>query len=414
MLFTSHSGFLPGGDAIRNTELLNRLLTENGDVTVDAPGVYDLTGPVFLNSHNHLTFAPGTTVRRVPAPDGFNCNLFINRGAFTGAYDEDISLAGLHLVTNRVEHSAPTPARSETISGLRGHVAFLYIRGLLISDMIVTDLSPCDYAIQVSDFENVRIERIHAEGLKDGVHFGPGHGFVLRDCAFRTYDDDIALNCSDYSVSNPNLGTIEDGLIENITDLPGQKTDSFFLRFLVGSPRPWTKGMQVWHSDAVVNDGKMYRVVMSPDNKCYTSLTPPTHETGFAMHDGITWVRTNLGYTEEELLKPACCRNIVCRNVYMEQPRELAMLMYMDNSEFLRSYHEGSPVPEITGIVFENLQVLKPIAHLLDCWTKIGDVTFKNCDLGGADIRIEKNKLLGDYPDPDLRFENTEHRITRK
>lgn len=414
MTDASSFGFLPGKDAAENTQILNDLLAANADVTVTVPGIYDLIGPVFLNSHNHLTFAPGTTVRRIPGPPARNTNLFINRGAFTGVRNEDISLKGLHLVTSGVEHSSPTPDWAGTVTGLRGHVAFLYVRDLVISNMTVSDLGAGDYAIQVSDFENVLIERVRAEGLKDGVHFGPGRHFILRDCAFRTYDDDIALNCSDYSVSNPNLGTIEDGLIENITDLPGQKTDAFFLRFLVGSPRPWTKGMQVYHSDAVVNDGKMYRVVMSPDNRCYTSVTPPTQETGFAELDGITWVRTNLGYSEDELLKPFCCLNIVCRNIFLEQPRELAMLMYMDNSEFLRSYHEGSPIPEIRGIVFENLQVLKPVAHLLDCWTNIGDVTFKNCDLGGADIRIEKNKLLGEYPDPDLRFENTPHRITRK
>ncbi len=407
-------GFSTENDGETNTTVLNRILCENDDVIVSFPGIYRLTGPVILNTGNHLKFGTGTTVVRERAADGDNGNLFINKGAFTAEYDEDISLEGLHLVTNGVERKDARDGGTRTITGLRGHVAFFYVKGLYVSDMLVTDLGACDYAIQISDFEDVTVENVQAEGMKDGIHFGPGKRFILKNCRFRTYDDDIALNCSDYSVSNPNIGSIEDGIIENIVDLPGQYTESMFLRILVGTPLTWHPGMTVYHSDAVINDGRMYRVVMNTDNVSYTSVTPPTHEDGFVTLDGIRWLRTNKGYSAEQLSVPAGCKNIVVKNAFLEQKRNIAVMIYTDYSEYLKSYHSGSPVPEVEGISFENVQVLKPVKHFMYIGTPVNDLQLSHCSLGDSDIEWEQNPRMAKYQAPEIGLYDTQAVIRQK
>ena len=98
--------------------------------------------------------------------------------------------------------------------------------------------------------------------MKDAVHFGPGRNFVVRHGVFRTYDDPIALNAHDYTTSNPELGWIENGLIEDCVDLddPENGTTGFFARILAGGWRDWEPGMDIQSSgDAVVSGGRIYR-----------------------------------------------------------------------------------------------------------------------------------------------------------
>ena len=86
------------------------------------------------------------------------------------------------------------------------------------------------------------------KGRKDGIHFGPGKRFTIRDGIFQTFDDAIALNGQDYSTSNPEMGWIEDGIIENCYDLNQEKTVGFFCRMLAGAWIDWEKGMKVQQS----------------------------------------------------------------------------------------------------------------------------------------------------------------------
>lgn len=66
------------------------------------------------------------------------------------------------------------------------------------------------------------------KGMKDGVHLGRGNGFTISNCVFQTFDDAIALNAHDYSIGNPELGWIENGVIENCHDLSAENTTGFF------------------------------------------------------------------------------------------------------------------------------------------------------------------------------------------
>ena len=398
-------GFLPGGNADENSAALNRAVSRGGEVEVTLPGLYDISEPVYLGSDTSLTFAPGVTLRRAACKNGDNGNVFVNRGAFTGAPDRNISIRGLTLLVNGVESLPAQAGGSKTVIGLRGHIAFLYVENLTLSDITIPDLEKIDYAISVCEFRHALVENCRLEGKKDGVHFGPGRDFTVWGCAFRTADDAIALNGSDYSVSNPTLGSIENGLIENCVDLPDAPTDSMFLRILVGGWKAWEPGMRVYHSDAVVHGGRLYRVVMRPDNESYVSLTPPTHEAGFAVLDGIHWVRTNIGDAPEALPLTANCRNVTVKNCLILRSRPRQVLIYASYDEYLRSYHPGCPQPEVKDIRFENVQVLAPTARFLHIETKTENVSVVRCALGGSDITETTNRQMAPYPKAEVRIE---------
>lgn len=388
----SEYDFLPSNTGERNAAALNKAVGEYETVLVTVPGIYDMAGTVRLPSDTHLEFSPGVVLRRVPFADkNLEGNLFINEGAFTGRYNENISISGAHIVVNGVESAGAAPESKNVIAGLRGHIAFLYIKNLIVEDVLITDLCPKDYGIQISDFNNAEVRRVHIEGLKDGVHFGPGRGFAVHDCVFRTYDDAIALNCADYSVSNPNFGSIEDGIIENCTELPGYKTEAFFLRILVGTARRWQKGMTVYHSDAILTQSGMYRVVMRPDNTPYVTLTEPDFESGYKTLDGIQWVKTHLGYKADEIPLTADCKNIVCRNLCFENERRRGVYIYSSFDEYLRSYYRGSKLPEVKNITFENICILKPISGFLATNLRPENLHFINSSVTDADIIYEQN-----------------------
>ena len=388
-------GFSAENTGLENTSALQRAIADGNTVVVSKQGIYDMAGTVRLPSDTHLRFGDGVVLRRVPLEDiNLEGNLFINEGAFDGRYNENISISGAHILVNGVESAGASPESRNVIAGLRGHIAFLYIKNVLVEDVIITDLMKKDYAIQISDFENAEVRCVHLEGLKDGVHFGPGRDFAVRDSRFRTYDDAIALNCADYSVSNPNFGSISDGIIENCIELPGYKTEAFFLRILVGTARKWQKGMTVYHSDAILTQKGMYRVVMHPDNTAYVSLTQPDFDEGYREIDGIMWVRTHKGYRAEDIPLAAGCRNIVCRNIMLEQERNTAVYIYASFDEYLRSFYRGSEIPEVTDITFDNIKILKPIKKFLGVKTKVSNVHITNSNTSDDDIVFEINEQM--------------------
>ena len=370
-------GFSPKADAETNALALQRAISEYEYISVTEPGIYDISGSIKLPSNTHLFFSQGVTLRRMPRKDGYpEGNLIINEGAFTGTFNENITVEGAHITVNGVESASTSSevntnsikSASNIITGLRGHIAFLYVKHLQINNITINDLLSKDYGIQVSDFEDIIIENIHIEGKKDGVHFGPGKNFILRNGKFRTADDAIALNCADYSVSNPNFGSISEGLIENCVELPGSESD-LFIRILVGTARNWKKGMEVYHSDAIRTKNGMYRVVMKPDNRKYISDTEPLFEENCKELDGILWIKTHRGYDTQNIGLEAGCSNIIFRNIRLKQPRDLAVLIYMNNDGYLHSFYPGSKIPTVKNIKFENIQILKSVKCFLSVET---------------------------------------------
>ena len=395
------TGLSPLDSGENNARILQRAVDGGGELLVSEPGIYRLADTILLGDHTHLRFAPGVYWERRPTSP-YTGYAFINRGAFTGETNTDISLEGLHLSTCGVQSTPASPECTKTIVGQRGHVSFIGVRDLVLRDIVIPDLSAKDYGIQISDFENVTVERIRIEGDKDGIHFGPGKNFVVRHAVFRTFDDPVALNGSDYSVSNPHLGWIEGGLFEDIYDLNDETTTGYFARMLAGAWVDWYEGMEVQQSDAVVHNGRLYRVVMQPDGQRFCSVTPPTHTSGFAELDGIRW-----SCHQSAVLYTAGCRNITFRNIHLRKKRRIAFALELNTDEYLRSFYPHAEIPVQGGIVLENVFVENDVQILLRSRTPLSDLTIRGCDPGKAQVLFCREAHVGlSYPDTALTLKN--------
>lgn len=372
-------GFSPEATGLANAAALQRAVDQGGTIVVTQPGTYHLARTVYLGSHTALEFGSGVCLRKVDEEGPFT-HVFLNRGALTRTYDRDIVLRGLHLVVNGID-----VCRHE-IYGLRGHVSFFYVKDLRIQRFRCLDLGAAQFCLHICTFEDVIIDDVIIKGDKDGVHFGPGRRFTVRNGVFQTLDDAIALNAHDYATANPEMGWIEDGVVENCHDLAGDRPIGFICRILAGAWCDWRPGMSVQQSDTVVHAGRLYRVQARADGTSYTSTTPPTHAEGQVVLDGIPW-----GMAQTHVTHTAGVRRVVFRDIFLSKPR-VAFSVHFDHDKFSRSYYPGAPVPVQEQLTFENIQVLhdEPVP-LLAISTPVDAVTIAHSSLRANRIRFFNN-----------------------
>ena len=303
----------------------------------------------------------------------------INRGACTGEYDTDITIERLHLITNGVEarHNA-------AVYGLTGELSFFRVKHLKIFDFTCLDLPRLSFGIHICTFEDIVLERLRIEGRKDAVHLGTGKQFVIRHGLFRTFDDPIALNAHDYAVANPQLGWIEDGLIEDCYDLADKDTTGYFCRILAGAWCDWYEGMEIQNSDAVVSNGRVYRAFQQPDGTKYISKTPPTHDKGMVTLDGINWCMA-----QEDVTYQCGCRNIHFKDIHLQKEREMALSIHFDHDEYSRSVYPGAKMPVQQNLVFENVTIENKIGCLVRSITPVDTVKIVNSTIYGKCMQLE-------------------------
>lgn len=394
-------GFSVNNSGRENSEIMNRILEKYNDVTVTEPGEYPVNGTIIVGSNTTLTFSDGVKLRREKT-EGTVGYVIINRGAYTREYDENITIDGLNIICNGVQSSWPAPDRPEIVPGLRGHISFFYVKNVTVKNFTSLDLPPEDFAIHICTFDNILVEDVHIEGKKDAVHLGRGKNFVIRNGIFKTFDDPIALNAHDYATSNPQLGWIENGLIENCRDLNDADTTGYFCRILAGSWCEWYSGMKIQNSDTVICNNRLYRALMSPDGQIYTSITPPSHERGMMIIDGINWVMV-----QEEVYENCGCRNIRFKDIYIEKDRPVAFSIHFDNDRFSRSVYPASHMPVQESISFENINISGNVPVFLYAITPMRDFEISNSELNGALLDITELSYVDDYPAADLTFKNT-------
>ena len=386
--------FLPGNPAAFNARALQRLCDRGGRIVIDVPGVYELDRTIFLSSDTELIFGAGTAVKRLPNGDGAENNYaFVNKGALTRSWDYDIIIRGLHLICNGQQRGSSTP-----VVGLAGELSFFYVKRVRIFDFVCMDLPAQSFCIHICTFEDAVIERVHIEGRKDAVHFGKGSKFVVRHGLFRTFDDPIALNAHDYVGSNPQLGWIRDGIIEDCWDLDDKDTTGYFARILAGSWCDWTEGMIVRRSDTVVSEGRLYRVATEPDGTEYRSATRPTHKGGVQVLDGdIRWAMVQ----DDDPIYNCGCENIVFRDIRLQKKRRAALSIHFDDDCWSHSYYPGSPAPLQRNLTFENVRVENQVDDLISSHTAVDCVRLINSDIGSSRI------LLKERPYPELSYPET-------
>ena len=398
-------GFLPGNDALANSEALQRCLDGGGRIVVRKPGEYAVCRTLLLDGGTDLSFADGVVLSKALGPDSVGARfVFLNRGALTREFDRDIRLRGLNLKCNGLDRGQDIP----TIVGMLCQVGFFYVKGLRVEDFTLLDLPPHDFALQICTFEDAVVERVHIEGMKDAVHFGPGRGFVVRHGVFKTYDDPIALNAHDYTTSNPELGWIEDGLIEDCIDLddPERGTTGYFARILAGGWRDWEEGMDIQSSgDAVVSEGRIYRSNGPKIKQNYTSTVRPTHLSGTETYpDGITWTMSQ----DRGICHSCGVRNVVFRDIRLAKKRHVALCLHFDHDQYSRSYYPYAEIPVQSNIVFERVSVENEIPCLIQSRTPVDSIIVRDSQIGSSQIR-----LLGAIDAPGMQYDTTLVRLER-
>ena len=380
------AGFSPDATGAENTKALQRAVDLGGTITVSRPGTYKIADTVFLGGNTTLHFGNGVFLKKV-AEQGAFTHVLLNKGALTRTYDEHIAIEGVQLIVNGVDVRT-----FKEVYGLHGQLAFFYVKDLRIEHFRCLDLGRLQYGIHVCTFEDLIVDDVIIRGQKDGVHLGCGKRFTIRNGIFQTGDDAVALNAHDYAVGNPELGWIEDGVVENCHDLIGENNVGYFCRILAGAWIDWRPGMEVQQSDTVVAGGRLYRVQAKPDGTKYKSLTRPTHESGSKTLDGITWgmVQTNVTYT-------AGVRNVTFRDIFLEKPRT-AFSIHFDNDKYSRSYYPGAKIPIQEQLVFDNIRILHDQRkEFLYIGTPVDSVTILNSSFRNNRIYFHGNKAMPDY-----------------
>jgi len=388
-------GFSPEASGIENMNALQKAVDKTGTIIVTTPGVYKMAGTVYVGSNTTIKFSNGVFLKKVNEQGTFS-HVIVNKGAATKTYDEHIIIEGLHIIVNGID-----VRKFKEAYGLHGQLAFFYIKDLRVENFRCLDLGSAQYGIHVCTFEDIFINDVIIKGLKDGVHLGKGKRFTISNGVFETFDDAIALNAHDYTVGNPELGWIENGVVENCHDLNAEKTTGFFCRILAGAWIDWTPGMVVQNSDAVVSNGKLYRVMMKADGKTFKSTTRPAFESGQMTLDSIKWVviQNNPPYS-------CGVRNVTFRDIFLEKPR-IGFSVHFDNDKYSRSYYPGAEVPVQEQLVFDNIRVLhnKPI-DFLSVNTPMDIVTIVNSSFRAGGINFHGNKAMKDYLETIINMSN--------
>lgn len=381
----SDFGFSPSASGKENTIALQKAVDKGGTITVSSPGIYKMAGTVYISSNTSLIFGNNVSLKKVNE-DGDFTHVFLNKGALNKTYDEHISIEGLNLIVNGVDK-----AMTE-VYGLRGQIAFFYVKDLKIERFRCYDFASIQFCVHVCTFEDLIIDDIIIHGKKDGIHLGKGNRFTIRNGVFKCFDDAIALNAYDYATSNPELGWITNGVVENCYDLYEKETVGNFCRIPAGAWIDWKPGMEVQQSDAVISNGRLYRVQMQPDGKVYKSVTQPTHETGSKELDGINW-----GVVQEDVTYTVGVRNVTFRNIFLEKPRTGFSFSFA-KGPYCRSYYPGAEIPMQEQITFDNIRVLhdKPI-NLIAVSTPVDVFTISNSSIRDNKINFYGNKAMPDY-----------------
>jgi len=387
-------GFSPSENGGNNTLYLQKAIDHGGNIIVRRPGTYKIAGTVYIGDNTTIKFGNGVTIQKSAELGGFS-QIFLNKGAITKTYNHDIIIQGLTIKVNNVEKWM------DKIYGLRGQVSFFYVKNLIIKNFRCDDVGQSQFCLQICTFQGLLIDSVFIKGKKDGIHLGKGSRFKISDATFETGDDAIALGAGDWVTGNPEFGDIEDGIIENCYDNKADIIEGAFAKLVTAAWVNWKPGLKVRHGDAVVSNGKIYRVLADIDGRSYRSITPPMFENGKMELDGIQWLMT-----QKDTIHAAIVRGVLFKNIFLKSARVAFQLLCYDNN-FSHSYYPGAQVPVITEIMLDKVSFLdnnsKPLAVISSPCNKF---MIKNSVINYGGIRFTSVSDLHSYPPTTLTFIN--------
>ncbi|WP_157687386.1 glycoside hydrolase family protein [Pedobacter psychrophilus] len=387
-------GFSENESGVNNTKALQAAVDKGGTILVGKPGTYKLAGTVYIGDSTSLIFGDGVVIKKV-AENGIFCQVILNKGALTKTYNKHISIIGMNLMVNGVENWM------HDVFGLRGQLGFFYVKDLKIERFRCLDLGKAQFCLQICTFENLLINDVIIKGKKDGIHLGAGKRFKISNCIFETADDAIALAAGDWVTGNPEFGDIEGGVIENCYDLKASILEGAFAKIVASAWVDWKPGIEVRHSDAVVSDGRIYRVIAEVDGKYHKSITKPTFKEGFKVIDGIKW-----WMHQADTFHTAVVKNVVFRDIFLESQRVPFQIMCYD-IDYAHSYFRGAPVPVQSGIALENISVLNNYQKpLISISSPCDLLSIRNSYLNNNGIEFKQAKDFDSYPKTHISFTN--------
>ena len=360
-------GLSPAAEAGVNAAALQKALDGGRrTVRVAVPGVYKLDRTILLDDETTLDCADGVVFEKAKR----FANVFANRGAFGPYRNHDITLKGVNILVKGFE---AVPGADSPAQGLRGQIGFYGIDRLKIFNVRLEDFNKSQYAVQIVDFDGLLIDGFVLYGNKDGIHLNCGRNFVIRNGRLRTYDDGIAINAGEWPAAcTPRMGSITDGLVENVVDEPGGNCN--FARVITGAWREWYKGMPLQFRDIFTVGQDVYAVYPGQvSTNEIASFTCPTHKKGiWKSPEGISFL-----HIQSDGAKRADIRRVTFRNIQMNCTRSISCSWEI--SGWARLLHPSLPREDypITDIRLEN--VVKTVKGPIVSGNADATIVFDRC-----------------------------------
>ena len=201
------------------------------------------------------------------------------------------------------------------------------MRDLRVEDYTCNDVGKEQYGIQVVGFAGFTIDGFTIRGRRDGVHLNSGRNFTVRRGVLRTLDDGVALNAGEWPDCTPEMGSLENGVVEQITDEAGGACN--FVRVITGRWREWHAGMRLQRCDLVMRGPRVYAIFphAAGTNETVSLVAPP------ADHPGRVWTSPeglNFHLLQTNGVDRADVRNVVIRDCYIDST---------DDSYCFKSHH---------------------------------------------------------------------------
>ena len=395
-------GFDPAAAPAANAAALQKAVDGGRrTVRVTKPGTYGLDRTVYLDSDTTLAFGKGVVLEKRAAYPF----VLLNRGAWYGGSNENVTVRGLTLRVNGFEGNPPVDSPAP---GLHGHVSFWKVRNVRVEDFACDDLAREQYCLQAVGFDGFTVDGFTIRGGKDGVHLNRGRNFLIRNGRLRTLDDGVALNAGEWPNCTPEIGDVENGVVEDLVDEPGGECN--FVRFISGRWQEWRAGMKLRRCDLVMRGKKVYCINPMPAGKQeYVSNVPPPDDHARGVWRSPEGINFQLLQTDGQT--GATVRNVTVRNCTVQAARGLgcrwedcdyARLIHPDvppadypvmtfTVENVRSETENPLVYGDASIAAElrNVSAKGQLVHFwgVDAYPSQVDVTVRDCVFGKGDSR---------------------------
>lgn len=402
-------GFSPTNTSSQNViAMQNACEGGNKKVIVTIPGDYGMNGEVLMDSNTEIEFYEGVFINKT-ANVG---TLFINRGAYTRTYNENITLRGLTVKTNGFEGQYDT---TSPIYGVRGIVNFYYAKNIKIYDSECLDIGTVNWFFSFNRYEDVLVDNIKVAGNKDAMNWGNGKRCIIRNVWSSCYDDTLGINPFGYPQSSPEVGSIIDMFVENVyyKHNPAWPDGGRMFNFQMGTVSDWYSGKMILTGDIVNAGGNTYIAIGTPAAGVeVSSVTEPTIE----VFDSVQTTPENISWRIQKLNETtgrAQVENITFKNIKHDSNEMGVILTYFagnDGTDSRTVHPDVSPLdyPEAKNIKFDgletkygyfylksklghNTEITGLQGHLADLYVILSDDTVKpsvwnihDCNLGAV------------------------------